>query len=67
MNTRIQVEHPVSELITNNDLVSMQIKFAFDRKTKFLKQEKISSMDMLLNVGFMQKTLARIFYPHREK
>ena len=43
MNTRIQVEHPVSELITNNDLVSMQIKFAFDRKTKFLKQEKISS------------------------
>ena len=43
MNTRIQVEHPVTELITNCDLIAMQIQFAFDRKKKFLQQKDITS------------------------
>lgn len=40
MNTRIQVEHPITEMVTGIDLLKEQIKIGFGEKLK-IKQEEI--------------------------
>ncbi|MEE9372303.1 MAG: acetyl-CoA carboxylase biotin carboxylase subunit [Saprospiraceae bacterium] len=51
MNTRLQVEHPVTELITNIDLVEEQIKVARGEKLSFAQDDlKINGHALELRV-----------------
>jgi acetyl/propionyl-CoA carboxylase alpha subunit len=62
MNTRIQVEHPVSEMITGRDLVGMQIDFA--RGTlKGLEQSEIISQGHAIECRLYAENPAKMFMP----
>jgi acetyl/propionyl-CoA carboxylase alpha subunit len=62
MNTRIQVEHPVTEMITGRDLVAMQIDLARGRLPA-LAQDQITSRGHAIECRLYAEDPKRMFLP----
>ncbi|MCS0504705.1 acetyl-CoA carboxylase biotin carboxylase subunit [Ancylobacter mangrovi] len=62
MNTRIQVEHPVTEMITGRDLVAMQIELA--RGTLgFVPQDEVAARGHAIECRLYAEDPAKMFMP----
>ena len=62
MNTRIQVEHPVTELVTGLDLVALQIELARGRLVA-MPQNAISPLGHAIEVRLYAENPAKNFMP----
>ncbi len=63
MNTRIQVEHPVTEVVTNTDLVEMQIKFALKMNNYKSQQNDVSRKDHAMECRLYAEDPSKQFLP----
>ncbi|WP_057876886.1 acetyl-CoA carboxylase biotin carboxylase subunit [Liquorilactobacillus aquaticus] len=63
MNTRIQVEHPITELITNTNLVELQLRVALGEKID-LAQASISTRGFALECRINAKEAGKITALH---
>jgi len=62
MNTRLQVEHPVTELITNIDIVEQMIRIAFGEKLAY-KQKNIKFSGSALECRIYAEDSSKNFLP----
>ncbi|ALO14523.1 Acetyl-/propionyl-coenzyme A carboxylase alpha chain [Salinivirga cyanobacteriivorans] len=62
MNTRIQVEHPVTELVTRTDIVKMQLQIADDHALR-LKQKDIKFDGHAIEARLYAENPAKGFLP----
>ena len=63
MNTRIQVEHPVTEVVTNTDLVEMQIRFALKMDNYKSQQNDVSRKDYAMECRLYAEDPSKQFLP----
>ncbi len=62
MNTRVQVEHPVSEMVTNIDIIKNQIRIADGQKLAF-KQEDVRQLGYAMEVRINAEDIDNDFAP----
>ena len=63
MNTRIQVEHPVTEMTTGRDLVAMQLEHAFGHNSAVLHQDQIEHAGHAIECRIYAENPAKMFLP----
>jgi len=73
MNTRIQVEHPVTEMVTGLDLIELQINIAQGKKLPFKQEDitlkgwaiefRINAEDVQANFAPYLGTIKKIIFP----
>jgi 3-methylcrotonyl-CoA carboxylase alpha subunit len=63
MNTRIQVEHPVTEMITGIDLVDMQIRLARGDSLSKLTQDDVQTNGHAIECRVYAENPAKMFLP----
>lgn len=63
MNTRIQVEHPVTEMVTDMDLVAMQLQLVFDNDFKIDQAEVRHNNGVAIECRVYAENPSRMFLP----
>ena len=63
MNTRIQVEHPVTEMTTGEDLIGLQLRLARGEEVSKLRQDSIASHGHAIECRICAENPAKNFLP----